>query len=80
MQILLGAILGIATLLALRAILSRAERPRLQPELADPEPDARLDELLDDGRKIQAVKLYRELHGVDLTQAKIAVDALARRR
>lgn len=28
------------------------------------------------GRKIEAIKLYREIHGVDLKAAKSAVDAI----
>jgi ribosomal protein L7/L12 len=34
-------------------------------------------ELLLRGRKLQAIKLYRRLHGVDLKAAKQAVERLA---
>jgi Ribosomal protein L7/L12 C-terminal domain len=35
---------------------------------------------LDQGRKIQAIKAYREATGVGLKEAKAAVDAIARER
>jgi ribosomal protein L7/L12 len=35
--------------------------------------------LVQQGRKIQAIKLYRELSGTDLATAKHAVDEIARR-
>jgi ribosomal protein L7/L12 len=41
-----------------------------------PSPE-RVDELLRAGRKIDAIKVYRRLHGVDLKAAKDAVDARA---
>ena len=31
---------------------------------------------LQQGNKIQAIKMYRELHGVDLAKAKAAVEAM----
>jgi ribosomal protein L7/L12 len=43
----------------------------------EPEPDAVLRELRA-GRKIQAIKIYREVTGAGLRDAKEAVEALAR--
>jgi hypothetical protein len=68
---------------ALLGILSRrGERPaggstsrRLDGVLPSP---AEIDRLLRAGQKIEAIKMYRLLHGVDLKAAKDAVDARAR--
>jgi ribosomal protein L7/L12 len=38
--------------------------------------DPRLIELLQAGKEIQAIKLYRELTGVGLAEAKDAVDGM----
>ncbi|MEO8193009.1 MAG: hypothetical protein ABI681_04100 [Gemmatimonadales bacterium] len=38
-----------------------------------------VEELLQRGQKIEAIKLYRELHGTDLKDSKDAVESLARR-
>jgi ribosomal protein L7/L12 len=38
----------------------------------------RIDDLIRAGRKIEAIKEYRALHGVDLKAAKDAVEARAR--
>jgi ribosomal protein L7/L12 len=43
---------------------------------SSPSPE-RVDELLRAGRKIDAIKVYRRLHGVDLKSAKDAIDARA---
>jgi ribosomal protein L7/L12 len=43
-----------------------------------PPSPARIDELLRAGHKIDAIKAYRTLHGVDLKAAKDAIDARAR--
>ena len=40
--------------------------------------DPRLVELIQSGKEIQAIKLYRELTGVGLAEAKDAVDELAK--
>jgi ribosomal protein L7/L12 len=40
--------------------------------------DPRLVELIQGGKEIQAIKLYRELTGVGLAEAKDAVDELKR--
>ena len=41
------------------------------------EEDARVVELVQVGKKIDAVKLYREIHCVGLAEAKVAVETLA---
>jgi len=38
--------------------------------------DADVERLVRHGRKMSAIKLYREIHDVDLTTAKTAVDAI----
>jgi len=45
---------------------------------AAPPSGERIDEFLRAGQKIQAIKAYRALHGVDLKSAKDAVEARAR--
>jgi len=35
-------------------------------------------QMIKDGKKIQAVKMYRQLHNLGLKEAKDAVDAMAR--
>lgn len=47
-------------------------------ETAAPEAgDARVVELIHEGKKIEAIKVYRECHGVGLAEAKAAVETLA---
>jgi len=41
--------------------------------------DADVERLVALGRKIDAIKLYREIHGTDLKSAKDAVDKIAER-
>jgi ribosomal protein L7/L12 len=43
-----------------------------------PPPPPEIDNLLRAGQKIEAIKRYRALHGVDLKTAKDAIDARAR--
>ncbi len=45
-------------------------------EFAPAEEDPRLIELIQSGKKIEAIKLYRELTGYGLAEAKDAVDNL----
>jgi len=45
---------------------------------AAPPPPPDIDDLLRSGQKIEAIKRYRALHGVDLKTAKDAIDARAR--
>jgi ribosomal protein L7/L12 len=42
--------------------------------------DADVERFVALGRKMTAIKLYREIHGVDLKTAKEAVEALAKKR
>lgn len=49
-----------------------------RPALTVP-PSARVGELLRQGRKLEAIKLYREQTGAGLAQAKDAVEALEKR-
>ena len=48
------------------------------PKKETPKSDAEVVELLNNGQKIRAIKLYRELHGVGLKEAKLAVEAIER--
>lgn len=43
-----------------------------------PIPSPEVEALLMSGHKIEAIKLYRELHGTDLKDSKNAVEAMAR--
>ena len=47
-----------------------------QPASASAEEDSRVIELIQAGDEIQAIKLYREIAGVGLAEAKDAVDRL----
>ena len=71
---------AVAAVVGLGLMSRRGERPGskdVRPGDTPPSPAA-IDELLRGGQKIQAIKYYRELHGVDLKTAKDAVDARAR--
>ena len=74
-----GVILAVIVFVAL--LSRRGERSgssaRLRSGSAPPSPE-RIDELLRAGQKIEAIKEYRVLHGVDLKTAKDAIDARAR--
>src|SRR5690349_212491 len=43
---------------------------------ADPASDPRIAELVGKGQKIEAIKLYRELTGAGLADAKSAIDSM----
>jgi ribosomal protein L7/L12 len=71
---------GVVVLLVI--LSRRGERPdstsrEPRPSGMSPSP-AEIDALLRTGRKIEAIKMYRSLHGVDLKAAKDAVEARAR--
>lgn len=72
---------GAAAVVLLGLLSRRGERPggsrELRPGDTPPSP-AEIDALLRGGRKIEAIKMYRTLHGVDLKAAKDAVEARAR--
>lgn len=73
---------GVAVVVLLGFLSRRGERggkrtPRLRSG-DGPSTAAGIDELIRAGQKIEAIKLYREQHGVDLKAAKDAIDARAR--
>jgi ribosomal protein L7/L12 len=72
-----AAIVAVAVL----GLLSRrGERPDSKHTRSGgaPLPPPDIDALLRTGRKIEAIKRYRSLHGVDLKHAKDAIEARAR--
>jgi ribosomal protein L7/L12 len=71
---------AIAAVVGLGFLSRRGERARskeVRPGGTPPSPGT-IDELLRSGQKIEAIKQYRTMHGVDLKTAKDAVDARAR--
>jgi ribosomal protein L7/L12 len=73
---------GIGAVVLLGILSRRGERPDGQSRVGragrTPPSPAEIDVLLRAGQKIEAIKMYRALHGVDLKAAKDAVDARAR--
>lgn len=73
---------GIAVVLLLGYLSRRGERAdgasRPLRRAGTPATPTDVDALLRGGRKIEAIKLYRSLHGVDLKTAKHAIDTRAR--
>ena len=70
---------AVAAVIGLALMSRRGERASKEFRRGDiPPSPAAIDELLRGGQKIQAIKYYRELHGVDLKAAKDAVEARAR--
>jgi ribosomal protein L7/L12 len=53
---------------------SRGDSPGIDPDTAT---EADMQALVMAGRKIDAIKVYRRLHGVDLKAAKEAIDRAA---
>jgi hypothetical protein len=75
-------IAGLGAVVLLGILSRRGERPdrgsqERRPDTARPSP-AEIDGLLRAGQKIEAIKMYRTLHGVDLKAAKDAIDARGR--
>ena len=73
-------IAAIAVVVVLALVSRRGERPgsaRLRSGDAPPSRE-RIDQFIRAGQKIEAIKEYRTLHGVDLKAAKDAVEARAR--
>jgi hypothetical protein len=75
-------LIALGVLLAVVLIRRRAERPdsplaRLRRG-GPPPTEEEIDASLRAGRKLEAIKLYRVLHGVDLKAAKQAIEARAR--
>jgi len=68
--------LAVAVFLFLRSDDERVVMPGSAPSVSD---GASIEAHLLAGQKIQAIKLYREEHGVGLAEAKDAVEAIARK-
>lgn len=62
--------------IALLRVLLRDAKPTLDATLL-PQTGASIQQLLASGNKIEAIKLYRRIHKVDLKDAKDAVERLA---
>jgi ribosomal protein L7/L12 len=73
---------GVIAVVLLALVSRRGERvtstPRRTAGGSTSVSAADIDALLRAGQKIQAIKAYRQLHGVDLKTAKDAMDARAR--
>ena len=80
MIILYLVVAFVAAALAL-SLLNRRRTDDLRQTGLYPPPgqgsDADVERLVALGRKIDAIKLYREIHGTDLKSAKDAVDKMA---
>ena len=78
MNLVITALIIVAALIVLDAS-NRWKRNRMSARRpnADDATDADVEALVRDGRKLTAIKLYREIHKVDLTTARMAVDRLA---
>ena len=79
----IGAIIAVGVLGLLALVLLRRDgRVEMPAATRHPSPDASeaVESALLAGRKIEAIKLYREEHGVGLREAKEAVEAIERAR
>jgi ribosomal protein L7/L12 len=65
----------VVALLAIAILRRRGQSTPSRDLDATPPTDADIDRLIMEGRKIDAIKAYRRLKGVDLKDAKDAVDA-----
>jgi ribosomal protein L7/L12 len=74
-EIFIVALGGVAIVLFLR---SRDERVSLSPSSSSAGSGSSIEAHLSAGRTIEAIKLYREEHGVGLKEAKDAVDEMRR--
>ncbi len=82
MMVLYIVVAVAAAALALNAMNRRRTDDLRQTGLYPPPgqgSDADVERLVALGRKIDAIKLYREVHGTDLKSAKDAVDKIAER-
>jgi len=80
-KIILIAVLG---LIALVFLLDRVNQRKIESlrrrgiyPLAGQESEADIERLIQMNRKIEAIKVYRTVHGVDLKTPKQAIDKLA---
>lgn len=71
--LILGA--GLVMGLLLKRLLTAERGPDLR---AVPQTDDGVRDLIKMGQKISAIKLYRQIHGVGLKEAKEAVEDMAR--
>jgi ribosomal protein L7/L12 len=72
------AAIAVVVLLGLASRMGESGSSR-RLHAGDPPPSPeRIDQLLRVGQKIEAIKEYRALHGVDLKAAKDAIEARAR--
>ena len=75
-------LIAIALVLLLGFLSRRGERADSKPKQIRPGGNspttADIDALLRAGQKIEAIKLYRQQHGVDLKAAKDVIDARGR--
>ena len=70
---------GIAVVVGLGVLSRRGERAGRASSPSDAPPtEADIDRHIRAGRKIEAIKLYRMLHHVDLKTAKDTIDARSR--
>lgn len=78
MNLFITVLIIVAALIVLDAS-NRWKRNRMSTRRpnADDATDADVETLVREGRKLTAVKLYREIHKVDLVTAKTVVDRLA---
>jgi ribosomal protein L7/L12 len=74
--VVLAAVLGVAALLFVLG--RRSDESVRMPGGGGASEALTVEAALAAGRKIEAVKLYREQHGVDLREAKEAVERLQR--
>lgn len=49
------------------------------PATGEVDNDKAIEKLVELGRKIEAIKFYRQIHGTDLVTAKDAIDAITHR-
>lgn len=70
--------LAISALLFVLVVRSGEPGPERSPVSAREQADLEVDlaRSLDEGRKIDAIKLYRRIHGVGLREAKEAIERL----
>jgi ribosomal protein L7/L12 len=82
MKLVITVLLIVVALWAIGA--SRRWRKQHEQHVKYPLPgegtDADVERFIDLGRKMTAIKLYREIHGVDLKTAKDAVEELSKKR